>query len=278
MSTSRRRAVVVGVDASDSARQAVGWSAELASDTGRALRLVHVPATPGPDDGMLPAWLRELVDTAERQGAEPVEAVLAEGGVADALLERSTPDGFLVVGSYGEGVHAGMLAGTLALALLARADCAVAVVRGAAPGLPPPRTGPVVAGVGDGPTADAVLERAAEIAAAHGAHVLAVHTWSDIVVTAGGHSVRRSASHGSELAADAAAALESRVARCRELRPGVVIESRVVGDTALRALLDQAADARAVVVGRWRGPETGGMLGSTSRGLVEFAPCPVVVV
>ena len=128
MSTSRRRAVVVGVDASDSARQAVGWSAELASDTGRALRLVHVPATPVPD-GMLPAWLRELVDTAERQGADPVEAVLVEGGIADALLERSEPDGFLVVGSYGEGVRAGMLAGTLALALLARADCTVAVVR-----------------------------------------------------------------------------------------------------------------------------------------------------
>ena len=277
MGTSRGRAVVVGVDASDSARQAVGWAAELASDAGRPLRLVHVSATPAPD-GMLPAWLRELVDTAERQGVDPVEAVLVEGGVADALLERSAPDGFLVVGSYGEGVHAGMLAGTLALALLARADCTVAVVRGAAPGLPPPRTGPVVAGVGDGPTADAVLERAAEVAAAHGAHVLAVHTWSDIVATAGGHSVRRSASHGTELAADAAVALEARVARCRERRPGVVIESRVVGDTALRALLDQAADARAVVVGRWRGPETGGMLGSTSRGLVEFAPCPVVVV
>ena len=277
MSTSRRRAVVVGVDASDSARQAVGWSAEFASDAGRPLRLVHVSATPAPD-GMLPAWLRELVDTAERQGADPVEAVLVEGGVADALLERSEPDGFLVVGSYGEGVHAGMLAGTLALALLARADCAVAVVRGAAPGLPPPRTGPVVAGVGDGPTADAVLERAAEIAAAHGAHVVAVHTWSDIVATAGGHSVRRTTAHGSELAADAAVALEARVTRCRERRPGVVIESRVVGDTALRALLDQAAGARAVVVGRWRGPETGGMLGSTSRGLVEFAPCPVVVV
>ena len=277
MSTSRRRAVVVGVDASDSARQAAGWSAELASDTGRPLLLVHV-STAAPADGMLPAWLRELADTAERQGVDPVEAVLVEGGVADALLERAEPDGFLIVGSYGEGVRAGMLAGTLALALLARADCAVAVVRGAAPGLPPPRTGPVVVGVDDGPTADVVLERAAEIAAAHGAHVLAVHTWSDIVVTAGGHSVRRVAAHGSELAADAAVALESRVTRCRERRPGVVIESRVVGDTALRALLDQAAEARAVVVGRRREPTTEGMLGSTSRGLVEFAPCPVVVV
>lgn len=277
MGTSRGRAVVVGVDASDSARQAVGWAAELASDTGRPLRLVHVAEAP-PGDGMLPAWLRELVDTAERQGADPVETELVAGGIADVLLERSGPDGFLVVGSYGEGVHAGMLAGTLALALLARADCAVAVVRGAAPGLPPPRTGPVVVGVNDAPSADTVLERAAEVAAAHGAHVLAVHTWSDIVATAGGHSVRRSASHGSELAADAAVALEARVARFRERRPGVVIESRVVGDTALRALLDQAADARAVVVGRWRGPDTGGMLGSTSRGLVEFAPCPVVVV
>jgi nucleotide-binding universal stress UspA family protein len=227
---------------------------------------------------MLPAWLRELVDAAERQGADPVEAQLVEGGVADALLERAGPEGVLVVGSYGEGVRAGMLAGTLALALLACADCAVAVVRGAAPGLPPPRTGPVVAGVDDGPAADAVLERAAEVAAAHGTHVLAVHTWSDMVATAGGRSVRRATEHGTQLAADATTALETRVARCRERHPGVVIESRVEGDTALRALMDQAGVARAVVVGRRREPRPEGMLGSTSRGLVEFAPCPVVVV
>jgi len=55
------------------------------------------------------------------------------------------------------------------------------------------------------------------------------------------------------------------------------VERRVVNDTALRALLDQARDARMVVVGHRRAAVIG-RLGSTSRGLVEFAPCPVVVV
>lgn len=50
-------------------------------------------------------------------------------------------------------------------------------------------------------------------------------------------------------------------------------------DNPLRALLVHATTARAIVVGRRERPSGPGMtMGSTSRGLVEFAACPGVVV
>jgi nucleotide-binding universal stress UspA family protein len=46
----------------------------------------------------------------------------------------------------------------------------------------------------------------------------------------------------------------------------------------LRALMHLAREARLLVVGhRGHRPARGVGLGSTSRALVEFAPCPVVV-
>ncbi|MDT7709595.1 MAG: hypothetical protein QOG20_5202 [Pseudonocardiales bacterium] len=57
------------------------------------------------------------------------------------------------------------------------------------------------------------------------------------------------------------------------------VERRTVAGTPVKALLELAGRARVVVVvaQRDRAPAAGMHLGSTSRGLVEFAPCPVVV-
>lgn len=57
---------------------------------------------------------------------------------------------------------------------------------------------------------------------------------------------------------------------------------RSVEGTALRTLLDLAVSARVLVAaprGAARPPSSddGMLLGSTSRGLVGFAPCPVVL-
>jgi nucleotide-binding universal stress UspA family protein len=67
------------------------------------------------------------------------------------------------------------------------------------------------------------------------------------------------------------------VKRLRDRHPDLDVERRVLNDTALRALLEQARDARMIVVGHRDRESVVGRLGSTSRGLVEFAPCPVVV-
>jgi nucleotide-binding universal stress UspA family protein len=88
--------------------------------------------------------------------------------------------------------------------------------------------------------------------------------------------LHRAAASGTELAARAVQRLDRCLAALREVHPGLPVERHVVEDTALRALLELAATARVVVVAHRRGAGDR-RLGSTSRGLVAFAPCPVVV-
>ena len=77
---------------------------------------------------------------------------------------------------------------------------------------------------------------------------------------------------------EAAAVLSEAAGWIEALRPGVAIERELVSDTSLRALMDRAPSARALVVGHRRGtPHSELELGSTARGLVAFAPCPVAV-
>jgi len=269
------RTIVVGVDSSDSARHASEWAADLAAAWDAPLRLVHT-VRDGGDTTEVPPWLRELLDGAERVGAEPASADVLAGSVDDVLLERSGAARLLVVGSYGEGAREGMLAGSTALALLDRSRCPVAVVRGSAPQLPPPRRGPVVVGADASTTGEPALELAADLAAASGARMIAVHAWTDVVADASG-GLHRMKADGTELAGRAVELLDALVKRLRDRHPDLDVERRVLNDTALRALLEQARDARMIVVGHRDRESVVGRLGSTSRGLVEFAPCPVVV-
>jgi len=246
--------VVVGVDPSDSARDAAFWAADLAAARGCGLLLLHL--TPS-RSASVPGWLREIADAAERAGAAWVTAEVACGTPFDVLLTRSHRAAMVVVGSFGRDAPVGMLVGSTAPGLAARAGCPVAVVRGTDEGMPPPRRGPVLVGVGGTPDSDPALHLAGELAAGLGAGLVVVHARSD---TAGGR---------------ADLGLEEQLQR---VVPGLPVERRIVADTALRALLDLAGTARMVVVAR-RGhvPAAGVRLGSTTRGLVEFAPCPVVV-
>jgi len=273
-STAERRPVVVGVDGSDSARHAADWAADVAAAWGVPLRLLHATPGPGPREDGDPRWLRELCDAAERAGVEEVDRRIVTGPVADELIEQSRAAAMVVVGSYGEGARSGMLAGSTALALVDGGGCPVAVIRGTAPQVPPPRRGPVVVGMDTGGDVTA-LHTGAKLADALGARLCVLHAWSD--VTEQGQGVHRSTASGTELAARAVELLNARVAPLLEAYPALAVERHVVDDTALRALLGHASTARVVVVGHRRGRGTGGRLGSTSRGLVGFAPCPVVV-
>ena len=93
----QRSPLVVGVDSSDSARHAAEWAADLASVWRVSLQLVNRAAAGagGPATAGTPPWLRELLDAAERLGAEPAEAEVVAGGVADVLLDRSTGPGLV---------------------------------------------------------------------------------------------------------------------------------------------------------------------------------------
>jgi nucleotide-binding universal stress UspA family protein len=266
--------VVVGVDGSDSARHAAEWAADVAAAWGAPVHLVHAVLGGSEESMPDPSWLRELRDAVERAGVDEVDSSVVPGSAADELIARSRGAGLVVVGSYGEGARSGMLAGSAALALVEAAECPVAVVRGAAPRLAPPRRGQVVVGT-DAATDDDALHLGAALAVAIGARLSVLHAWTDIVEDARG--IHRTTSSGTELAAQAVARLDTCLRPLRETYPDLPIERHAVAETALRALLEQAGGARMLVVGHRRGPGPDRRLGSTSRSLVAFAPCPVVV-
>jgi nucleotide-binding universal stress UspA family protein len=273
------RPVLVAVDASQAGHDAARWALDVAVRSGAELRLLHVAASPE-----TPAWLSELAASlGPRATAEVV--VDSDPGprrIGELLAERTDGAHMLVVGSFGEGTSGGLLAGTVAEALTGATRCPLVVVRGPEPDAPPPTEGPVVVGVDATRAGTAALDAAADIAAALPAPLVVVHAWSDVTAGPGG-GAHRAGEDWSTLAASAETVLRDAAARVAERAPHVEVETRALRDTPLRALLDLAGTARLVVVGPRSDhhvprQEDGMLLGSTSRGLVGFAPCPVLVV
>jgi len=279
LSSTDPRPVVVAVDASDSARDAAAWAADLAADWSAPLHLIHVvpgdPQDRPPDP--LPGWLTTLLDVAERAGARPCTAQAPPGDLATTITARALGARMVVLGSYGAGANAGMLAGTTSRAVIQHAACPVAVVRGSAPRIAPPRSGPVVIGVDASAAGTAALEFGAQLATSLGSRLLAVHCWSDVYATPAGGAHRSRSPQ--TLAATAAATLDEQLQPITDRYPSLAIQRQLIDAHPLQALIEHAAGARMLVVGT-RGPteQTGILMGSTSLALVEFAACPVVVV
>jgi nucleotide-binding universal stress UspA family protein len=255
-------AVIVGVDDSASARHAAEWAADLAAIWKARLELVHI-VLGWPDDepvSDIPTWLRELAEAAEREGVHEVVPQAVPGGILDTLVARAADARvLLVVGSYGEGAWTGMLGGPVAIGLIDRTTCPVAVVRGSAPQIPPPRRGPVLVGADGSPAAEVAVDLAAEVATSLGAALVAV--------VATGHE-----------AGPAPDRVAGQLAVVRARHPALPVEERVVEGHPLQGLGRLAHEARLLVIGRHRtdpGPHV--TLGVTAHRLVESAPCPLMV-
>lgn len=273
-SSTATASVVVGVDPSDGARAATLWAADLAAAWGAPLRLVHAEADGGPTNDS-PSWLSAVARAA---GDGPAHVEVVAGAPADVLVRESAGARMVVLGSYGSGARSGMLAGSVALALVDGAACPVAVVRGPAPQVPPPRNGPVVVGADGSEAGCAALELAADLAVSLGSRLVAVCTWLDKDPKLTG-SAHVPAGDPQFLAARDTAVLDAALEALAVSHPGIAVDRELVWGTPVRTLLERAAGARMLVVGhRGRDPGTGMLRGgSTSRALVEFALCPVVV-
>lgn len=277
--------IVVGVDGSPSALDAVRWAAGEAGRRGLSLRLVHAcrlpPGMPGAlDPGLVLDVMRdqgrralaEARDVAEEAGVN-ASAVLESDPVVPVLIEESRTASLLVLGTRGIGGFAGLLIGSTAVSVAGRAHCPVVVVRGEVPA-----AGPVVVGVDGRPDADAAVAFAFAEASAQGVDIVAVHVWHDSPADAVllGHP----APPDFELAQQRAyETLAERLSGWQEKYPDVHVTRAVVRDHPSRALLRYAESARLVVVGsRGRGGFRGLVLDSTSQHLLHHAPCPVAVV
>ncbi|MEV6845728.1 universal stress protein [Actinoplanes sp. NPDC051411] len=279
--------VVVGFDGSATARSAVRYGAREALRQGCGLRIVHAfgwPVMLPPfhasydqhDQGPRAAMLDLLTQAARAVRADhphlSVTTRLVDGSPGAVLVEASHDAQSLVVGHRGMGGFAGLLVGSVAPQVAGHARCPVVVVRGECP----PDGAPVVLGT-DGSLG---ANRAAEAAFAQ-AHL------RDVELILAHHQPARRGS-GDTFAVgnpgfwatvgDHAAGGLGVGARY----PDVKYRTEVVpGDSVASALIGFADDTSAgllVVGSRGRGGFRGLVMGSTSRSLIEHAPCPVMVV
>jgi nucleotide-binding universal stress UspA family protein len=279
--------VVVGVDGSDSALDAVRWAVDEAVRRGTGLRVVHAHEIPA---GYLPgfvdwhalhealaaqgkAWLASAREEVEKTAPGlAVEVVEVRAGAVPTLVLESSEAAVLVLGSRGLGGFSGLVIGSTAVELAARADCPVVVVRGAE------HSGPVVVGVDGTPVGEAAIAFAFAAASARGADLVAVHTWTDLLLEVAFAGAAAQLDF-SVLAQQAEEVLGERLAGWQEKYPDVTVTRHVSRERASRALLRHAEGAGLLVVGsRGRGGFRGLLLGSTSQHLLHHAPCPVAVV
>jgi nucleotide-binding universal stress UspA family protein len=271
--------IVVGVDGSAHARDALRWAADDAVRRGRPLRIVHavepwtweVPLYPAAMaaesiDETGKKILQEALDqVSDRHADLPVTAGLAHDPPIAALRELARDAYEVVVGHRGHGGFAGLLLGSVGLHTAGYADGTVVVVRGGER----PRQGEVVAGIDLSANSDAALEHAFDAAATRAARLRAVHAWCP---PEGLYAVL-------EVADLAEAAVETvrEVLRPWRIRyPRVEVAEQTIRSHPIEALVRASGGADLVVVAA-RG-HSGVRLGSVSHGLIHHAACPVAVV
>jgi nucleotide-binding universal stress UspA family protein len=280
--------IVVGVDGSQPALDAVRWAAGESRRRHTGLRLVDAVGAlppPRPGDPRVGVLYREALrdeaadavgaaaDLARRAapGTDVVTEVLT-GDPVPSLVAESGRAPLVVLGDRGVGGVAAVLVGSVAVALAAHAHCPVVVVRGPAGGGPVPTDGPVVVGVDGSPEGAAALGFAFESASTRRVPLVAVHTWQDSVAD-------RVALTAQDRAALQEANLAEWLAAPGARFPDVTVQRVAVRDDPAHALLERSAGAQLVVVGsRGRGALAGLVLGSVSQALLHHAPCPVAVV
>jgi nucleotide-binding universal stress UspA family protein len=283
--------VVVGVDGSERALQAVRWAAAEAAQRRVTLRLVSTYAAPAGwlvgDPGLGVDYRSVVRHSAVAHLAaaarlalrvEPgleVERAPVEGFPAPVLNAESTDATLLVVGDRGLDGFTGLLLGSVAVHLAAHAACPIVVVRGADTGTAEPRRKPVVVGVDGSPTAEAAVAFAFEAASRRGVPLVALHTWRDVLVD----PTMATLLDVDLVEAEEREVLAGRLAGWSEKCPDVPVRRLVVRDQPARALVRESAVAQLVVVGsRGRGSLAGMLLGSVSHAVLHHARCPVAVV
>lgn len=138
--------IVVGVDGSDSSKQALRWAVRQAELTHAVVEAVTawdfpqfhgalgwLPPSSSDEAALEDRARRELMEAvAEAVGPQPSVEVRAEaryGTAAGVLLDASRGASMLVVGSRGLGGFSGLLLGSVAQHCTQHARCPVVVIR-----------------------------------------------------------------------------------------------------------------------------------------------------
>ncbi len=188
--------IVVGLDGSTSATQALDWATDQAVAEHQGLTLVHALGTPPAawtDIGLAdPAGTfaglerggRQILDeasarVAERAGDVPVETVLEFVDARSLLIRESERAALVVLGSRGRGPVRSMLLGSVGAAVARHALCPVVIHRPSHRGLV--RNGVLVA-TDASKESRAVLEFAYHVASVRGMPLTVLHCRWDVVM------------------------------------------------------------------------------------------------
>lgn len=291
----REDIVVVAVDGSPASLNAVRWAANTALKRDIPLRLAASYTMPQflYAEGMVPP--QELFDDLQRETMQKIDDAravalevapdlkighaVAEGSPIDMLLEMSRESTMIVMGSRGLGGLSGMVLGSVSGAVVSHASCPVVVVREDNNVTVENKYGPVVVGVDGSEVSRHATEVAFEEAAARGAELVAVHTWIDTQVQGPGAGFSVTDEHWEAVQQEKDELLSSYLEDSIAKFPDVLVRKVITRDRPVRALTEAAEGAQLLVTGsHGRGGFKGMLLGSTSRALLQSAPCPMMVV
>lgn len=283
------RSLVVGVDGSDSALRALDWATDEAALHGLPLQVVHASAwerfegtAQGPERPVEQVIAEGIAGSAAEQARcrNPDIAVAAEVVADDAvtaLLRACHYASALVLGSRGRGEIAGLLLGSVGLAVAARARCPVIVVRGDAAGVAGTHRC-VLLGVGDAEKGSEAVRFAFQEAEARRCPLKAVRAWrcpaherTEAPLLAG----QAQSYHERQ----AAAQLDAALAEAAGAHPDVKVRRTTVEGPTHKVLVHRAAAADLLVVGAGhRHGHFGLPLGRVVHTALCHAACPVAVV
>jgi nucleotide-binding universal stress UspA family protein len=276
--TAWMRRIVLGMDGSDGALEALRWATHEAELHQASLTAVYAwrplgePGTPSSfgDHEQAAALLRTWVDAVPT--TTPTEVCVLPDLPTSALVDASAMADLVVLGSRGLGGFKELLLGSVSSVVAERALCPVGIVRTttAHP------MGAVVVGVDGSVQSAKALQWAATEARVRDVPLEVVHAWSGAAAPLPGLGVPSVMPLDHP---DVAAEHRLTDAMMAVDLGGVAIHRRVVHGTPAGELVRLTSTAAVVVVGsRGRGGLTSVLLGSTSRHLLHHAYCPVVIV
>ncbi|MGW1162481.1 universal stress protein [Streptomyces sp. NPDC002513] len=283
------RPITVGVDGSPESVAAAAWAGREAERRGLPLRIVHVWRWQSYD--LVPLdretqaeWARQIVEEARGTVAEgrpelTVTAEAVEGGAAETLVAETAAAELLVLGSRGYGALRGFLVGSVGRQLIAESATPVVLVRSDDQAADEATGREILVGQHGDPAESAVaLGFAFATAAARGAALRVVRAWSLPPVFAYSPGSLKLLDEAGGLEPYERKALQEALRPWRERFPDVPVTEHVEMGSAGQVLLDAAAGAQLVVVGRHAGRTVGPRIGSVAHALLHHAPCPVAVV
>lgn len=269
------RTPVVAYIESGAALSAALWAAEQCARTGAALHLVACV-----EDGTLqqrvPASLLRHVAAAVADRVPGIEIItrLLDGAPAAALITVSA-DARLIVIADADSAQGRSDVRAVSWALASHGQCPLVLWRASTDG---GLSSPVVVGVDGSQISGGALEFALDEASWRQVPLVVVMAWSDVYLDVQRHVVGV-ITDWRAVAEDSRRMLAEQLAGAREHYPDLDIEQVLTHDRPVRALLKEAANAQLLVVGsHGRGGFPDMLLGSVSRALIDYAPCPLAVV